>query len=164
MDLNGKTLVLTGANGGLGQAIARELAAAGARLVLIGIGQVVLDDLARELGNGKSHHCPMDLDLSREQGIDELVQFCEELPNGIDGLINSAGLNRFAIAEDHDYQATSRLFMVNLVAPVMLSARLLPLLKTRKEALIVNIGSVLGAIGNPGYSAYCASKSRQPVN
>ena len=61
--------------------------------------------------------------------------------------------------EAHDYDATLKLFKVNLLAPVMLSARLLPLLKARTESLIVNIGSVLGAIGNPGYSAYCASKS-----
>ncbi len=159
MNLDGKTVVLTGANGGLGQAIARQLASAGARLVLVGIGQNVLEDLARDLGNGKTSHFPLDLDLSREQGIDELVQFCQELPSGIDGLVNSAGLNRFAMLEQHDYQATARLFMVNLVAPVMLTARLLPQLKARNEAIIVNIGSVLGAIGNPGYGAYCASKS-----
>ena len=159
MNLAGKTLVLTGANGGLGQEIARELAGSGARLVLVGMGLKVLENLATEFGSEALQHCSLDLDLSQEQGIEELVQFCQQLPDGIDGLINSAGLNRFALLEDHEYSATVKLFMVNLVAPIMLTARLLPLLKTRQEAMIVNIGSVLGAIGNPGYSTYCASKS-----
>lgn len=158
MKLDGKTLVLTGANGGLGQAIARELANAGARLILVGMGQNVLDELANDIGSDEARHFPLEIDLSQEQGIDELTRFCQELPSGIDGLINSAGLNRFDTLEHHDYQTTARLVSVNLIAPIILSARLLPMLKTRRESFIANIGSVLGAIGNPGYSVYCATK------
>lgn len=159
MNLQNKTVVLTGANGGLGQEIASQLAGAGARLILVGIGQELLDQLAARLSTEKKRHCALNIDLSTESGIDELVNFCRDLPSGIDILINSAGLNRFALLEDYEFAATSKLMMVNLIAPIMLTSKLLPLLKTRTEALVANIGSALGAIGNPGYSAYCASKS-----
>ena len=158
MKLEGKTIVLTGANGGLGQELARNFAAQGARLVLAGIGQQALDGLAAELSNGSTTHCALEVDLGSEQGLNELAEFCADLPSGIDVLVNSAGLNRFDLLENYDFNATSKLMAVNLVAPIMLTAKLLPLLKSRKEALVANIGSALGAIGNPGYSAYCASK------
>jgi len=159
MDLKNKTVVLTGANGGFGRELAHQLADAGARLILVGKGQDELDLLVTDLDGDEAKHCALDLDLSCEAGIEELVNFCEGLPSGIDILVNSAGLNRFALLDDYDFAATSKLMMVNLVAPIMLTSKLLPILKSRNDALIVNIGSALGAIGNPGYSAYCASKA-----
>jgi short-subunit dehydrogenase len=159
MNLQDKTVVLTGANGGLGQQIARQLSAAGARLILVGIGLETLEALTREMNSAKHRHSVLELDLGSRSGIQELVDYCRELPYGIDVLINGAGVNRFALIDDCDYDQINLQLEVNLIAPMVLTSLLLPLLKARKEALIVNIGSVLGSIGNPGYAAYCASKA-----
>jgi len=159
MELRDKTVVLTGANGGLGQELARQLADAGARLVLVDLDQDSLAKIAGRLGTAKTRHCYRGVDLSSENGLTDLANFCRELPSGIDVLINSAGLNRFALLEDSEFDATSKLMTVNLVAPIMLTSMLLPLLRSKEEALVANIGSALGAIGNPGYSSYCASKA-----
>jgi len=159
MNLDKKTIVLTGASGGLGQELARQLASTGAQLVLVGNTAESLARIALELDGTDSQHFTLDLDLGTEKGIDTLIEFCQGLPAGIDVLINGAGLNHFALTENHDTGFTRQLFMVNLVAPVLLTVKLLPQLREKNEALIVNIGSVLGAIGSPGYAPYCASKS-----
>ncbi|MBL4574497.1 MAG: SDR family oxidoreductase [Opitutaceae bacterium] len=159
MNLGNKTVVLTGASGGLGQAIAKQLAANGARLILIGRNESALDHLLDGLASDARHHCKLKIDLGSEAGINELTSFCNDLPEGIDVLVNNAGISEFALLEDSSSQSINKIFFVNLIAPVILTSNLLPLLRQKPETLIVNTGSVLGAIGNPGFTTYCASKS-----
>lgn len=159
MKLQNKTVLLTGAAGGIGQAIARQLAADGARMILVGRNEAVLESLRLGLANRcEGEHLSLAADITESAGRQCLYEYCKSLPDGIDVLINNAGLSEFGLLERSDETRLQQLMMTNLTAPMLLTAILLPLLKQRSEATIVNIGSIFGSIGHPGFSAYCASK------
>ena len=154
MDLQNKTIVLTGASGGIGQAMAKALANEGARLILVGRNTAKLKTLATTLPGEQRF---VEADLTTEQGRDTLGTYCAN--NGpIDILINNAGGSAFALIEDQSDRAIEALIALNLSAPILLTKRLLPLLLEAKNGGIVNVGSAFGAIGYPGFSTYCASK------
>ena len=154
MQLEGKRIVLTGAAGGMGALIASELAALGARLVLTDLNEQGLQQLATRLG---PEHVIVPADLCIEEGRAKLLQVCRNL-DGIDILINAAGMSEYALLENQAAARIELMIRINLVVPMLLCQGLLPLLKTRSEAAIVNIGSTFGSIGHPGFANYCASK------
>lgn len=154
MWLHNKTLLLTGASGGIGQALAQRLAAAGARLVLAGRDPQKLQHLCETLP-GPGHRW-LAADMTTEAGLQQLAEAARI--SAIDGLINNAGIGRFALLEETPPADLQAMLAVNLLAPVRLCQLLLPLLKARPEALIVNVGSTYGGLGYPGYSGYCATK------
>ena len=159
MQLKGKRIVLTGAAGGMGELIASELAARGARLILADVNEERLMLLGERLaaeypGAG---HTAVAADLCTAEGRARLVQACRD-QQGIDVLINAAGLSQYAMLENQSAGYIELMMSVNLVAPMLLCKELLPLLRAPAEAAIVNIGSTFGAIGHPGFVTYCASK------
>jgi short-subunit dehydrogenase len=77
---------------------------------------------------------------------------------GASVLINALGINRLTRFDDMNADSISQLVQTNLVTPMAVTLALLPTLRARPSAMIVNIGSVFGSIGHPGYAAYCASK------
>ena len=153
MDCRGKQVLLTGASGGIGQAIATELDRAGARLTLVGRSAAKLEALQHRLG-GVHHALAADLDLPEQR--DRVVDHCQR--HGLDAFINTAGVMDFRLYEAQDPAVVERMVTTNLLAPMLLCQRLLPLLRRREEAAIVNIGSIFGSIGHPGFTAYCATK------
>lgn len=154
MNLQGQRVILTGATGGIGEAIATELAAAGATLILTGRQAPVLQALTRRLPG--QHHW-VAADLCTRSGRDDLVALVSRL-GGASVLINNAGSNVFRWLEDQGDEALSAQVNLNLLAPMLLVQALLPLLHREPQAAVVNIGSTFGSIGHPGFSAYCASK------
>jgi short-subunit dehydrogenase len=154
MRLEGKRIVLTGAAGGMGGLIAGELAAQGARLMLVDVNKERLELLTAELG---AEHKAVAVDLCDPAGHKQLVAACEEL-QGIDILINAAGMSQFALLDAQAAEAIQLMTMINLVVPIQLCQLLLPLLQAQPEAAVVNIGSTFGSIGHPGFSTYCATK------
>jgi len=154
MQLKGKRIVLTGAAGGMGEKIAMALAAEGARLVLTDVNEQRLNGLATRLG---PNHASVAADLCVEQGRDELLQLCRD-QDGIDMLINAAGMSEYALLEQQSGSRIELMMTINLVVPMLLCQAMLPLLKNRSQAAIVNIGSTFGSIGHPGFASYCASK------
>ncbi len=155
MELSGRTAVLTGASGGIGAALARALAGAGVELVLAGRDAGRLAALRRELGE---RHRVVVADLATSAGRTAVIEACAALSHGLDLLINNAGVGAFGLFEDADAADLERLLAVNLTAPVLLTHGLLPLLQRAPEAAVVNVGSAFGALGHPGFTAYCASK------
>jgi len=154
MNLQNKTIVLTGASGGIGQAMARELANHGARLILVGRNTDKLKNLAQSL-NGE--HLFVAADLSSEDGRNQLFDYCAG--NGpVNVLINNAGISAFEMIEDQSDSDISNLIAINLTSPILVTKRLLPLLQSTADGGVVNVGSAFGAIGYPGFSAYCSSK------
>ena len=97
----------------------------------------------------------MTADLGSPHERAQLLQH-PALDEGLDVLINSAGCNQFAWLEDQSSEQVTRQLLLNVEAPIQLTRALLP--RLRKPAIIMNIGSSLGAIGFAGYSVYCASK------
>ena len=155
MELRGKTVLLTGARGGIGQAIALQLAAAGARLVLDARNTARLATLQAELvAKHPADHQIFSADLTKEQERQDLLAFVRGL-QGIDLLINNAGISQFGLVAQQDY-ATQ--LSTNLLMPMLLTQTLLPELQSKSAAMIVNVGSAFGSIGYPGFTGYSASK------
>lgn len=157
MDIRNKNVILTGASGGIGRAIAERLSAAGARLILVGRNKQKLAQLASDLGSDADETVAADLGTS--EGRQKLLGFCKTVgPEGIHLLINNAGVNQFGLFEELSQVVIEDLINTNLVSPILICQDLLPLLKQNAGAQIINIGSTFGSIGYPGFSAYCASK------
>ncbi len=157
MWLRNKTVLLTGATGGIGQCLAMALAGAGCNLILIGRDESFLEALRQRIPTNDCEHIALGVDLLADSGRRELVQLCNR--QGIDVLINNAGVSEFSMFEDIESSALAALIALNLTVPMLLIKELLPVLRRRPQAAVVNIGSVLGHIGYPGFSVYGASKA-----
>ena len=152
MNLTNKTVLLTGASGGIGGAFARALARMGARLVLVSRCQDKLDALLATLpGEG---HSAVVADLTTADGRQTVVDACAQ---DVDVLINTAGVNYFGLLDAQSEQQIRSMFEVNTLAPILLIQTLLPQLLSRESA-IINVGSGFGSIGFAGYCGYSASK------
>lgn len=149
--LTGKRVLLTGASGGIGRAIARSLATEGASLLLVARHPDELLLLSQQL---PGHHSCFSADLTSTADLQALTEFVKAT-GGIDVLINNAGASQFALTAEQDYE---KQISLNLLAPMQLCQSMLPILQQKPAATIVNIGSAFGSIGYPGFSGYCASK------
>ncbi|WP_157015200.1 3-oxoacyl-[acyl-carrier-protein] reductase [Mesorhizobium xinjiangense] len=155
-DLTGRKALITGASGGIGEAIARTLHAQGAIVGLHGTRREKLDALASELGE-RAKVFPAD--LSDRAAVKELGQKAEAELEGVDILVNNAGITRdglFVRMSDDDWDAVLE---VNLGAVFRLTRELTHPMMRRRFGRIVNITSVVGVTGNPGQANYCASKA-----
>ncbi|MEO9334889.1 SDR family oxidoreductase [Ectopseudomonas guguanensis] len=146
--------LLTGASGGIGLALAQSLASAGAHLLLVGRR---LEPLQPLLQRYPDQIQLVQADIASRTGRDTLVAAAQNF-GGLNCLINAAGVNRFALLDQHDEQQLAELIGLNVTATLQLTQRLLPLLRAQRRALVINLGSTFGAIGYPGFAAYCASK------
>lgn len=155
-DLNDKSTLITGASGGIGGAIARALHGAGAIVALSGTRIEPLESLAKDLGE-RAHVLPCD--LSDPDAVDALPKQAAEAMGGLDILVNNAGITRdqiFMRMSDEEWQSV---IDVNLTATMRLCRGVMrPMMKAR-WGRIINIGSIVGATGNPGQANYAASKA-----
>jgi short-subunit dehydrogenase len=159
MDLNNKRILLTGATGGIGSVLARQLAKQGVNLVLVGRQQAKLDALKANLANTE-RHLTITADLSSVAGVDDIDVVCQTWRDSgilIDAVINNAGHNTFAFLAQRDSASIQQEFQLNVISPILLSQKALNWL--HRPSLILNVGSTFGAIGYPGYSTYCANKA-----
>ena len=153
--LDGRTALVTGASGGIGDAIARRLHEAGATVVLTGRRDAALTSLADALGERVHVRAA---DLGAPDATDGLVKEVEGL-GGLDILVNNAGLTRDNLAlrlKDEDWSAVLE---TNLLAAFRLARAALRGMMKRRFGRIVNITSIVGVTGNPGQSNYAASKA-----
>ena len=152
-DFSGKTVLITGAAGGIGTAMAERFAAAGARLALVDI--VPAEDLAARLGAG---HRAYALDLEDPQAIAETVaRIGTEM--GLDIVINNAGLGIVFPADQPDIAAWDRTMRINLRAPWLMAAAALPFLKASGGGRVINISSQAGVVAIDEHAAYGSSKA-----
>ena len=154
MKLDQARILLTGASGGIGQALARHLASQGARLILQGRNTNQLTQLAASLPNAGQHQI-IATDLCESVGRATLLTRIAEL-SPLDAVIHNAGTNQFAWLEQQSEAQIHQQLKLNVEVPILLSRAILPYLAP--QGVIMNIGSSLGSIGYPGYSVYCASK------
>ena len=155
-DLTGMTALVTGASGGLGSAIAKALAAQGARLALSGSNQAKLEAFARELGGD---HVTLVCDLSNAEQVDQLVPRAVEALGKLDILVNNAGVTRDNLAMRMKDEEWEQVITINLEGAFrLMRAAMKPMMKAR-HGRIINITSVVGVTGNPGQANYVASKA-----
>lgn len=153
--LKNKTILLTGASGGIGSEMAKLLSSHGIKLILVGLSQVALEILNAQLGG---QHYVIEADISTTEGRQTILSSCQQYEDKLDILINNAGIGQFSLFSDLSEDDIAAIININLTSTLLLSQTLLPLLLTRPQAQIVNIGSILGSIGFPGSTVYCASK------
>jgi len=149
MNLSGRTVLLTGATGGLGQAIARALAARGAHLVLTARRVDVLEPLAAETG-GRALAC----DLADPEAVAGLLREAGE----IDALVANAGLPASGPLSDFSVDQIDRALAVNLRAPIVLARELAPALMARGTGHLVFVSSLAGKVATTGSALYSATK------
>lgn len=147
-----KRIVITGATGGLGVALANLLDLEGNELILVGRNEFALRALNESLG-GK--HQVMVADLTSDTDLESLIYQLSQ--QTIDVLINNAGLNEFGTFADIPPEMIEKMFQVNAISPMKLTQALLPNL-LRDKAMVLNIGSVFGYIGFPFYATCSATK------
>jgi 3-oxoacyl-[acyl-carrier protein] reductase len=155
-DLSGMTALVTGASGGIGSAIARGLAAQGARLALSGSNAGKLEAFRADLGGD---HVGLVCDLSDGAAVDALVPRALEALGKLDILVNNAGVTRDNLAMRMKDEEWSDVIRVNLEAAFRLArAALKPMMRAR-FGRIISVTSVVGVTGNPGQANYAASKA-----
>lgn len=157
MDLGKARILLTGAGGGIGCPVARELAATGARLYMVGrdeAGVTLAEELRRQ--GADSHY--RYIDLLGEQAATQVVQGARESLGGIDVLINLAGAMSFEAFAAEDPRVTERLLRLNTLVPMQLAHAVLPGMLAHQRGRIVNIGSIFGSIGFAYFATYSATK------
>jgi 3-oxoacyl-[acyl-carrier protein] reductase len=155
-DLTGKCALVTGASGGLGATIARDLHAAGATVALSGTREEALNEIAEKLGD-RVHVVPCN--LSDSDAVDNLIKNAEAAMGQVDILVNNAGLTRDGLAmrmKDEDWDLV---LDVNLKAAFKLSRNCLRGMMKRRHGRIIGITSIVGVTGNPGQMNYAASKA-----
>ena len=149
MKISGSTVLLTGATGGIGQAIARALARRGAKLILTGRRSELLDPLAAETG-GRA----LAADLAEASELDRLVQEAGD----VEILIANAALPASGTLDSFSVQEIDRALDVNLRAPIVLAHALTPAMVARGQGHLVFISSLSGKATTPGTLVYNATK------
>ena len=156
-DLTGMTALVTGASGGIGSAIARALAAQGARIAVSGSNIEKLEAFRASL---QGNHVAVPCDLSDAGAVDALVPHAvTELGGKIDILVNNAGVTRDNLAMRMKDEEWDTVIRVNLEAAFrLIRAACKPMMKAR-FGRVISITSVVGQTGNPGQANYAASKA-----
>jgi len=156
MNLKGKKVLVTGASGGIGKAIAMELSSNGAELCLTGRNKSELENLQKIIGG----NCQIIIsDLSNSEGINNLADQAQEVMGQIDILVNNAGITRDNLFMRMSEEDWSEVINVNLNSIFKLTKQLIKGMIKRRYGRIINITSVIGVAGGAGQSNYSASKA-----
>lgn len=159
-DLSGRVALITGASGGLGRAISRGFAQAGAALALTDLSLAPLEELAADLrAAGERRVLTAELDVTRRAAVEAVVERTVAELGRIDVLVNAAGITRRARAEEFPEEYWDRILEVNL------KGTFLPCQAVGRHMIarggggsIINLASVAGLVGLRESVAYCASK------
>ncbi|MGF7156725.1 3-oxoacyl-[acyl-carrier-protein] reductase [Bartonella heixiaziensis] len=154
--LTGRKALVTGASGGIGEAIARCFHEQGAIVGLHGTREEKLKEVAADLGQDVF---VFPANLSERKSIKQLAEAAEREMGGVDILVNNAGITRdglFVRMQDQDWDDV---LAINLTAASALTRELTHSMMRRRYGRIINITSVVGVVGNPGQTNYCAAKA-----
>jgi short-subunit dehydrogenase len=158
MQLEGRSILITGAGSGIGRALAVEAARRGASVCLVGRRADKLEETLRLLDR-RGSHLVVAADITRDDGIERIRQSVASSWKRLDILVNNAGRIDAGSLESAAAQDIADLFTTNIVGPMLLTQRLLPLIRQGREPRIVNIGSMFGEIPFAQFAAYSASKA-----
>lgn len=153
-DWKGKTALVTGASRGIGRALVEQLAAEGLNLLLVARDASKLEAVR---ANCEAHGVSarsVAADVSRAADRDALVEAAKE----VDVLVNNAGIEVPVALEDQTEADIEAQIAVNLTAPILLTRALLPKLRERPRAAIVNVSSMSGKSATPYNAVYTATK------
>jgi short-subunit dehydrogenase len=155
----GKTVVLTGASGGIGVFIARALAKEKATVVAISRSQESLDQICTEVDSLGGKGISIPFDINNLGGLSDLVGRIYDLAGSIDVLINNAAIEKYRPFQNYSLDDIRSILTTNLLTPMELTRLILPNMVNRNSGHIVNIASGSGKKGAPYNSIYSASKA-----
>lgn len=152
-----KTVLVTGASSGIGEALARQLAARGAKVLLAARRRAELERVGRSLDYADRHRI-WAVDLSDSVKLPQWAKALEQQVGQIDALFANAGVSQRSEALETRLQVERRLFAINYWAPIILTKTLAPAMVQRGEGRICVVTSVMGKLGTPKRSSYAATK------
>lgn len=155
MDLKNKRVLITGGSSGIGLALAHALTARGARVVITGRRQSVLDDALRGLDSATGVCADVGTTEGRIATLDKAVAAL----GGLDILINNAGGVRAGRLESTAEADIEQMVTVDLLAPILLTRAAIPALRASGDAMVVNVTSGIALVGAPFYTTYAAVKA-----
>lgn len=155
LDLTGKTVLLTGATGGIGRAIAQTLYCQGANLLLTDMDQGKLDEFASQLGE---RALGVAVNVADENAPQTLLKAAEQF-GGVDILINNAGITRDTLSMRMTDEQWDAVLSVNLTSGFRLMRAVIPAMMKKRWGRIISMASIVGVIGNAGQANYSASKA-----
>lgn len=152
--LQGRTVVLTGASGGIGGALAAALVDAGATVLAVGRDPAKLNALVHRLRPGAV--VPVAADLGTPEGRAAVAGRAAAMAPSM--LVMAHAQSSFGLFQEQSEGELATLLQTNLVSSMLLVRAMLPLLSRGPQASVVAVGSTFGALGFPGFAAYSASK------
>lgn len=159
MLLQDKVAIVTGATRGIGCAIARTLAAQGARLVVVGTVQAAADAVAAQLCQSGAEAIGVQANVALTEDVERLVEKAREHFGRVDILVNNAGVTRDGLIlrmKDDDWDTV---LDINLKGAFLCTRAVARLMTKQRSGRIINISSVVGQMGNAGQINYSASKA-----
>ncbi len=156
INLTGKKALVTGATGGIGEAIARKLHSLGAEIVISGTRIEKLEELANSIGS-RVHI--LATNLKDKEQVKKLASEAEEKSGGIDILICNAGITKDNLMLRMSEDDFEEVLAVNLTSSFILIKSFVKTMMKRRFGRIISIGSIVGTMGNPGQANYVASKA-----
>ncbi|MFQ6617397.1 MAG: 3-oxoacyl-[acyl-carrier-protein] reductase [Fidelibacterota bacterium] len=157
--LNGKVAIVTGSSRGIGRAIALELAAHGARVVAISRSREDIERVSKEIKSMGGQSISFACDVSHSRQVNELVKRVLEEYQKINILVNNAGITRDNLVVRMKEEEWDDVMNINLKGTFNCIKAVAKHMMRQREGKIINITSIVGAVGNPGQSNYAASKA-----
>ena len=155
-NLENKNIIVTGASGGIGNAIIKKLSKAGANILASGTRIEKLEEIKKNYKNIKI----LKFDISQSDKIEEFIENAtSELGGSLDGLVNNAGITQDNLAIRMSLDEWQKVININLTSTFLMSKFAIKKMLKNKSGKIVNITSVVGHTGNLGQANYTASKA-----
>ena len=155
-DLKNKSIIVTGASGGIGNSIIEKLNQSGAKILASGTRIEKLDELKNNYRNVKT----LKFDISHASKIDDFIEEAtKELGGNLDCIINNAGITQDNLAIRMSLEEWQKVIDINLTSTFLMSKAAIKKMLKNKSGKIVNITSVVGHTGNLGQANYTASKA-----
>lgn len=161
MEISNKTILITGATGGLGRELSIQFAKKAQTMILLARNKQKLEKLGLTLKiiNQDLEVQSYTGDLSKVNDLDKVTKRIKEKNKSIDILVNNAGIGSHAKLLRSEIEETEHILNLNLLAPLRISISLLTLLNNPNQSYIVNIGSIAGEVALPYMGAYSISKA-----
>lgn len=160
MKLQGKTVIVTGAAAGMGEAIAKKFAAEGAKVVATDINKETLDQVVNEITENGGEAIGLVSNIGKQEDVNEMVDLALEKYGSLDVLVNNAGImDNFVPVGDLTDEQWNRIININLTGPFKAARAAINIMEKQENGgVIINNASIGGLFGARGGAAYVASK------
>lgn len=159
LTFSGKVAVVTGASQGIGEAIASELALTGLKIILVDVQKEKLEDVASRIGRSGGAAFSFPADVSQLDQAASVVEAAVKDHQSLDYLVNNAGITKDNLLMRMHEDEWDAVMAINLKGVFNFSKAAIRPMVAKRFGRIINISSVVGAMGNPGQANYAASKA-----